>query len=78
MPLLKLISSLIKSNIGSDEVNVNSMGLTLVVAPLASVVDVIAMVGAASKLKVNVDASVLVFPEASAKAPTGTLIVYAP
>ena len=41
------------------------MGALLVVAPL-SIVDVIAMVGAASKLKVNSDATVLLLPEASA------------
>ena len=58
------------------------MGVFFVVEPLARgeplAVDVMTMVGAASKLKVNVDAVVLLFPEASVKAPTGTLIVYGP
>ena len=77
--LLKLISSLVKSSVGAEEANVNSMGEFLVVEPLVTVVDAMVIIGELlSKVKVNVAASILLFTALSVNLFTSTVIIYLP
>ena len=78
-PLLKVMSLLLKSIVGSDEMNFNSMDGLFVIEPLVTFDDDMSMVGRTlSNVNVNMFDAVLRFPAESMKAPSGTKIVFTP